>query len=144
MPRCRFPLSLFHGIFPAAVASRDSLHHRRNPALFQRSDPLLSLASHVFRRIYPVAVLNLLRKQKSRLSCNFFAIEDSLHPDNAAISLYTAIFAAFLGSNPRLRSLQQSLIAKSCNQGGIFVSEPSRQLQDGAVSKVCPAALRAA
>lgn len=74
----------------------------------------------------------------------FLRLGIPFHPDNAAISLYTAIFAAFLGSNSRLMSLQQSLIAKSCNQGGIFVSELPRQLRDGAVSKVCPAALRAA
>ena len=62
-----------------------------------------------------IVMLKLLRESRNK-NLDFFAtflrLATPLHPGNAAISLYTAIFAAFLGSNPRLGRLQQSLIAK--------------------------------
>ena len=62
-----------------------------------------------------IVMLKLLRESRNK-NLDFFAsflqLATPLHPGNAAISLHTAIFAAFLGSNPPLGRLQQSLIAK--------------------------------
>lgn len=70
--------------------SRDLPCYHRNPCAFtkicfccrrcphtsfERSAP-----SPVFREIYSVAAIHPFQKQKSRLSCNFFAIRDSLLP----------------------------------------------------------------
>lgn len=70
--------------------SRDSPCYHRNPCAFpkicfccrrcphtsfERSAP-----SSVFREICSVAAIHPFQKQKSRLSCNFFAIRDSLLP----------------------------------------------------------------
>lgn len=71
--------------------SRDLPCYHRNPLrLYQDLLLLLPMPPHtsfersapspVFREIYSVAAIHPFQKQKSRLSCNFFAIRDSLLP----------------------------------------------------------------
>lgn len=71
--------------------SRDlPCYHRNPPAPLPRSASVAADAPHtsfersapspVFREICSVAAIHPFQKQKSRLSCNFFAIRDSLLP----------------------------------------------------------------
>lgn len=71
--------------------SRDLPCYHRNPCAFpkicfccRRCPPHTSFErsapSPVFREICSVAAIHPFQKQKSRLSCNFFAIRDSLLP----------------------------------------------------------------
>lgn len=93
-------------------ASSTMLCSMRLPPTGSAAKPLAML-----RWVRPdqIVMLKLLRESRNK-NLDFFAtflrLATPLHPGNAAISLYTAIFAAFLGSNPRLGRLQQSLIAK--------------------------------
>lgn len=132
MPSCRFPLSVFTGfslppslrvIRSTTVAtphfSKDPTHCRHWPRTF-------------FAESVPLRYSTRCENKNLDFFATFLRLGTPFHPDNAAISLYTAIFAAFLGSNPRLRSLQQSLIAKKLQFEPFFCfSVPLQKVQGG-------------
>lgn len=127
------PLSVDSIILPIVPTDATAAKRSSNAELplsfipFRGIRPAVVVAPTPFQTFTLVAVTHLVRFPTNVPRCSdppiaktkistflqlFLRLATPLHPGNAAISLYTAIFAAFLGSNPRLGRLQQSLIAK--------------------------------